>query len=207
MEKDIMKKYHLGFKPQEIDSSKDDGVILKAQMKIAFETMNESFTKKQDDEILKFLYGKYKDTDVSDAYVLSEKDFKAFLIEMLPKWKMGRLKGSSIKSYAIDEAILPSADSGEDVKEAIKRLRQETCPATYMPDFDKEKCLQVIEKSLQYKSLAERCWEIVKAKRVSIVYLEDSQDVEQYNEFAFQTNGYASQLTKAEFETLKEGLK
>ena len=23
-------------------------------------------------------------------------------------------------------------------KEAIKRLRQETCPATYMPDFDKE---------------------------------------------------------------------
>ncbi len=85
--KDIMKKYHLGFKPQEIDSSKDDGVILKAQMKIAFETMNESFTKKNDDEILKFLYGKYKDTDVSDAYVLSEEDFKAFLLEMLPKWR------------------------------------------------------------------------------------------------------------------------
>lgn len=30
-------------------------------------------------------------------------------------------------------------------KEAIKRLRQETAPATYMPDFDKEECLQVVE--------------------------------------------------------------
>lgn len=34
-------------------------------------------------------------------------------------------------------------------KEAIKRLRQETCPATYCPDFDKEECLQVIEKELK----------------------------------------------------------
>lgn len=31
------------------------------------------------------------------------------------------------------------------VNEAIKRLRQETAPATYMPDFDKEECLQVVE--------------------------------------------------------------
>ena len=29
--------------------------------------------------------------------------------------------------------------------EAVKRLRQETCPNTYMPDFDKEECLKVIE--------------------------------------------------------------
>ena len=32
--------------------------------------------------------------------------------------------------------------------EALKRLRQETCPATYMPDFDKEECCDVIEKAL-----------------------------------------------------------
>lgn len=32
--------------------------------------------------------------------------------------------------------------------EALKRLRQETCPATYMPDFNKEECLEVIEKAL-----------------------------------------------------------
>ena len=87
MEKDIMKKYHLGFKPQKIDSSKDNGVILKTQMKIAFETINESFAKKQDDVILGFLYDKYKDTDISNVYVLSEEDFKVFLLEMLPKWR------------------------------------------------------------------------------------------------------------------------
>ena len=32
--------------------------------------------------------------------------------------------------------------------EALKRLRQETCPATYNPDFNKEECLEVIEKAL-----------------------------------------------------------
>lgn len=35
------------------------------------------------------------------------------------------------------------------VKEAIKRLRQETAPATYMPDFDKEECLQTIEEAIK----------------------------------------------------------
>ena len=38
-----------------------------------------------------------------------------------------------------------------NVNEAIKRIRQETCPATYMPDFDKEKCLKVIEDSIKQK--------------------------------------------------------
>lgn len=37
------------------------------------------------------------------------------------------------------------------VNEAIKRIRQETCPATYMPDFDKEQCLKVIEDSIKQK--------------------------------------------------------
>ena len=32
-----------------------------------------------------------------------------------------------------------------EVNTAIKRLRQETCPATYMQDFDKEECLKTIE--------------------------------------------------------------
>ena len=33
--------------------------------------------------------------------------------------------------------------------EALKRLRQETCPATYMADFDKNECCDVIEQALQ----------------------------------------------------------
>ena len=32
--------------------------------------------------------------------------------------------------------------------EALKRIRQETCPATYMQDFDKEECCNIIEKAL-----------------------------------------------------------
>ena len=32
--------------------------------------------------------------------------------------------------------------------EALKRIRQETCPATYMQDFDKEECCKIIENAL-----------------------------------------------------------
>lgn len=34
-------------------------------------------------------------------------------------------------------------------KEALKRLWQETAPATYMKDFDKKKCCDIIEKDLE----------------------------------------------------------
>ena len=34
-------------------------------------------------------------------------------------------------------------------KEAVKRLWQETAPATYMKDFDKKECCDVIEKDLE----------------------------------------------------------
>ena len=43
-------------------------------------------------------------------------------------------------------------------QEAIKRLRQETCPATYMPDFDKEECLQVVEKELKVLQLLKEAY-------------------------------------------------
>lgn len=42
-------------------------------------------------------------------------------------------------------------------EEAIKRLRQETVPATYCPDFDKEECLKVIVKE-------HKAFEIIKEK-------------------------------------------
>lgn len=34
-------------------------------------------------------------------------------------------------------------------KEALKRLKQETAPATYMVDFDKDECIEVIRKDLE----------------------------------------------------------
>ena len=33
-------------------------------------------------------------------------------------------------------------------KEALKRLKQETAPATYMPDFDKDECIEIINQEL-----------------------------------------------------------
>lgn len=36
-----------------------------------------------------------------------------------------------------------------ELKEAIKRIRQETAPCTYNTDFDKEECLKVIEDNLK----------------------------------------------------------
>ena len=40
-------------------------------------------------------------------------------------------------------------------KEALRRLWQETAPATYMPDFDKKECCDVIEKDLDALNRAE----------------------------------------------------
>lgn len=34
-------------------------------------------------------------------------------------------------------------------KEALKRLKQETAPATYMPDFDKDKCIEIINQEFE----------------------------------------------------------
>ena len=34
-------------------------------------------------------------------------------------------------------------------KEALKRLKQETAPATYMVDFDKDECIEIIRKDLE----------------------------------------------------------
>ena len=41
--------------------------------------------------------------------------------------------------------------------EAVKGLRQETCPNTYNPDFDKEECLETIE---EFKNNIEESLEI-----------------------------------------------
>ena len=41
--------------------------------------------------------------------------------------------------------------------EALKRIRQETCPATYMQDFDKEECCNIIEKGLKRLEIMDRC--------------------------------------------------
>ena len=46
--------------------------------------------------------------------------------------------------------------------EALKRIRQETCPATILPDFDKEECCNIIEKALKEKEQQDSVLKILK---------------------------------------------
>lgn len=41
--------------------------------------------------------------------------------------------------------------------QALKRLKQETCPATYMPDFDKNECCNVVESELKALEFLTKC--------------------------------------------------
>ena len=43
-------------------------------------------------------------------------------------------------------------------EEALKRLKQETCPCTYNPDFDKNECLEVIKKTLEEQKTELLTW-------------------------------------------------
>lgn len=85
MSKEFMKVYHMPFKAQEIKN--DNFTNFRLQFDQAFEEMTKSFSEQQDEIIANYLYEKYKDTKVSDVWVLSKPDFEKFLLEMLPKWK------------------------------------------------------------------------------------------------------------------------
>lgn len=47
-------------------------------------------------------------------------------------------------------------------KEALKRLWQETAPATYMKDFDKKECCDVIERDLEKLARALKILDVFK---------------------------------------------
>ena len=90
--------------------------------------------------------------------------------------------------------------------EALKRIRQETCPATYMADFDKNECCDIIEKSL-------KALEIIKEKNVNMFGFK--RDIKQlgkrftYKYYQSNLGNYHSgfniqELTEEEFSLLKE---
>ena len=90
-------------------------------------------------------------------------------------------------------------------KECLKRLKQETCPATYMPDFDKDKCIEVIEKDLDRLEKLKKVIEILKNKKVVVGRLFDTKSSEQYN-MPFEDNYEECCLTQEEYDLLKEWL-
>ena len=94
--------------------------------------------------------------------------------------------------------------------EAVKRLRQETCLATYMPDFDKEECLQVIEKDITEKQNLERFTRLVVEKNLIIAVIEFYAFNRNYEKsialkvYNSTVNFEEQKLTQEEFDFIKE---
>lgn len=59
--------------------------------------------------------------------------------------------------------------------EAFKRLKQETCPATYMPDFNKLECCDILEDALN-------ALQIIIDKQVDMSQIIESRDYQDYIE-------------------------
>lgn len=76
---------------------------------------------------------------------------------------------------------------------ALKRLWQETAPATYMKDFDKKQCCDAIEKDLEVL-------EIFKSK-IGLNYIPIQSDIKQEK---YILTG--AEITEEEYEKIKEWL-
>jgi len=112
MSKEVLQQFNLPNKPKFCEHI-ENGMKFDFGIKYAFEQTLKEFTEKQNEAILKFLYERYKDTDISKVYVLSRPEFEKFLIEMLPKWRRKdddldprhkKLHGKDYYNFIIDEA-------------------------------------------------------------------------------------------------------
>ena len=95
-----------------------------------------------------------------------------------------------------------------DSLKELKRIRQETCPATYMNDFDKEESCNIIEKDL-------KALKIIKEYQVDIWLLKQC-DYENYIRIRKEAlisvgqvvnengNVLEDEITEEEFNFLKE---
>lgn len=88
-------------------------------------------------------------------------------------------------------------------KEALKRLWQETCPATYMKDFNKKECCDAIERDLEKLAQALKILDIFKRKLV----IEIGKDLVNLKEDKEQKYDYTCIIVnQQERELLKEWL-
>lgn len=60
-------------------------------------------------------------------------------------------------------------------EEALKRLKQETAPATYMPDFDKNKCIEIIKQDLDRLEKIKGIFEDMKDARDNASFQQDDE--------------------------------
>ena len=88
MSKEVLKSYNLEFNTPYIKQDVNlNSTTRNFNLSFALETISEKFSKQLDEKLIDWLYNKYKGTNVSKVYVLSEEEFKDFLIKMLPKYR------------------------------------------------------------------------------------------------------------------------
>lgn len=88
--------------------------------------------------------------------------------------------------------------------EALKRLEQETCPATYMPDFNKLECVDIVRKALE--DYEKKCEILSILKRTKVNLYDEVYGCEDYEEY-LELFTYAQDslnLTEKEFYLLKQ---
>ena len=146
-----------------------------------------------------------------------EKEFEALKeLEILKQYV--KVKNDWGAEYTVDSAY-------NTVKQALTELKsiKEAKPSEAMEilnEFSKglvnkeigmicfnqiwfENQIEILKQTLQSKSLAERCWEICREKCVEVNKIYSGYTLEEYNKNQYRD----CELTEAEFNTLKEGLK
>ena len=115
------------------------------------------------------------------------------------------------------EKAMEYIDAREDTKKygseglkALKRIRQETCPATYNPDFNKLECCDVIEKELITGEKNRKALELIIKKEVNIAILRNTNNCQQYNNgllvYSTKTTAKKRFLNEEQYSLLKEVL-
>lgn len=157
------------------------------------------------------------------SYVANEKDYKTATLmgvkfyldetvnrpkyivegEIMASFHPEALKGNSIKSYAIDEAVNPS-----DALNSLENLRKSANTfCQHIPEQCElnKKYADTIKQALQSKSLAEECWEIVKNKPFILQKLFENKGLEKQQEY--DKKYFWGTATDEEVAKVKEGLK
>jgi hypothetical protein len=194
MSKEFMKVYHMPFKAQEIKN--DNFTNFRLQFDQAFEEMTKSFSEQQDEIIANYLYEKYKDTKVSDVWVLSKPDFEKFLLEMLPKWKG--------KNTDIIDNYMAFKNDNANPTEALKCLeRVEAITKAYSIDLVSEFALDLesIKQALIKAEKEHKALEIIKEKNVDDYIKLPTKDKQ---EFINKLGKLEDIMEKYEIESLEE---
>ena len=95
-------------------------------------------------------------------------------------------------------------------KEALKRLWQETAPATYMKDFDKKECCDVIERDLEILDIFGKNLSIEVEHIINNSYMVTIMDIDEKDDdknICIILNGDKARALKKWYENYNGGCK